>query len=498
MKKYIRNILFIGLLASCSLDKDPISDFSEVTIGGSSAGEGYATKAEMQTQYDAIYTLVKNNMQESWMLDIFAHAEIRSDNAYAGSTGAIAFLEDHGQDATHSIVLRDWNFYLRGINTANIVIANVDEVPDAALTVTERVQWKAEAMIFKAWLLFDMVRLWGDLPIPPIEVPEITSSNVEETYAQLFPPRTPTAQVYDEIIENLEYGRVNAPGINTADKFLFSKTVAKALLAKVYAEKPKRDYAKTIQYCTEVEADGVTLVSDFSDLFGFDTATMDVRARHTSESIFEIAYDAGGSNWLWMMFGKNAANPASTYAWSKWVTPSRDIIAAFDAEGDTVRKGESILQDAVSWSNYYPGDQYQFMYKVRSSLNSVIKLRLADILLLKAEAYAATGDLQSAAALVNQIRARVHLPALASSITADQDAMKGAVLNERRLELAFEGHRWFDLVRNDKAIEVMNSLNSRDSGRLPMRRTIDENALLYPVPLSEIEKNPNLVQNAGY
>lgn len=499
MKKYIFNALFIGLLTACSLDKDPISDFSEKTIGSeSSSGIKYSTKTEMKAQYDALYTLIRGEGQEKWLLDIIAHAESHSDNAYAGTTGAIALIEEHAQDASHSIVLRDWQFMLKMINTANLVIANIDKVPDTSLTVSEREQWKAEAMIIKAWMLFDMVRLWGDVPIPAIEAPTITSENVEETYKLLFPPRTSVAQVYEEIVRNLEYGREHAPNLNAANKFLLSKTVAKALLAKVYAEKPIRDYAKTIQYCNEVEADGVSLVADFTDLFGFNTTTMDAQARNTSEAIFEITFEAGGTNWLWMMFGKNAANPSSTYSWAKWVTPSRDIIAAFDAEGDAIRKGQSILQDKVDWANYYPKDAYQFMYKVRSSLNSVIKIRLADILLLKAEAYAATGDLANAAMLVNQIRARVNLAPLSSSVTSSQEAMKEAVLKERRLELAFEGHRWFDLVRNDKAIEVMNSLKSRDSKRLAMKRTLDENTLLYPVPLIELEQNRNLVQNPGY
>ncbi len=75
--------------------------------------------------------------------------------------------------------------------------------------------------------------------------------------------------------------------------------------------------------------------------------------------------------------------------------------------------------------------------------------------------------------------------------------MADAVLKERRLELAFEGQRWFDLVRNGKVFDVMNTLNSRDPGRLPME-PVTELTLLLPLPQSQIDINPNMVQNPGY
>jgi hypothetical protein len=75
--------------------------------------------------------------------------------------------------------------------------------------------------------------------------------------------------------------------------------------------------------------------------------------------------------------------------------------------------------------------------------------------------------------------------------------MLDAVLNERRLELAFEGQRWFDLVRNDKVFDVLNSLNDRDPGRLPMD-PVNEFTVFLPLPQSQIDINPSLVQNPGY
>jgi hypothetical protein len=197
------------------------------------------------------------------------------------------------------------------------------------------------------------------------------------------------------------------------------------------------------------------------------------------------------------MFGVDETDANSVYDWAKWLTPSRDLIAAFDKQGDLVRKRVTMVQAAVSWSNHYPADQYWFMHKFPSKFNSIIKLRLADILLLKAEAYVGLGNLTDAANIVKTIRGRVGLGGLTAGQTASQATMLDAVLNERRLELAFEGQRWFDLVRTGKIYDVLNTLNKRDPGRLPMD-PVNENATLLPLPQSQIDINPSLVQNPGY
>jgi hypothetical protein len=125
-------------------------------------------------------------------------------------------------------------------------------------------------------------------------------------------------------------------------------------------------------------------------------------------------------------------------------------------------------------------------------------LRLADILLMEAEAYAYQGNISKSAELVNMVRERAKLKDLTSDKTANKEAMIEAVLHERRLELAFEGQRWFDLVRNGKVEEYMNTVNSRDSGRLKQVRAFDANTYLYPIPQTALDENVNLVQNPGY
>ncbi|MDP4240601.1 MAG: RagB/SusD family nutrient uptake outer membrane protein [Bacteroidota bacterium] len=498
MKNIIKLAYFIAitlLISSCDLKRDPVSDFSELTIGGKdSTGSTvkFKTRAEMKTQYDYMYNqLTGNNGVEGWTADLLVYNETHADNAYRGATDVeLTQLEQQKQDGINKNINRDWNYYFSIIAAANSVICNVDSVPDQTLTQAERKQWKAEGLILRSMMYFDLVRLWGDVPLIAVEPPAITAANITTVYPLYYPPRDSVQKVYRQIIKDLNFALEpgGAPNIDPTNKFKFSKTVANALLAKIYAEKPVRDYAKTIQYCTEVEKD-VSLVSNFGDLFDMNSSNTDVKNRNTSESIFEINFSGGGLWFTWLV-GVDLSDPNSKYDWAKWLTPSRDLMAAFDNAKDVVRKKETIITADVTWSNEYPSKGYPFMWKYRSKFHSVIKLRLADLLLLKAEAYVAQGDIASATALVNRIRTRAKLTSL-SAVTADD------VLNERRLELAFEGQRWFDLVRTGKVIDVLNGLNKRDSGRLPMN-VVTEDKTLLPIPQPQIDKNPSMVQNPGY
>jgi len=170
------------------------------------------------------------------------------------------------------------------------------------------------------------------------------------------------------------------------------------------------------------------------------------------------------------------------------------MLNAFDTMNDDVREGASILMEGgLPWRDPdYPAGVLPFPYKQRraggfSSPNNFILLRLADILLLAAEANAELNDLSTAKDQLNRVRSRANLPDVT---TNDQNTLKAAIQNERRLELAFEGHRWFDLKRTGRAIEVMNALNRGYD--------VTEEKLLLPIPQSELDRNPRLDQNPGY
>ena len=506
MKSFYKTILaalpisiFSILLPSCDLQIAPVSNPSELTIATTDTTGTqvkFKDRAAIQAVYLKLYDYMRDN-QEYWYLDYLLFGEARTDNAYAGTTGAeVVPVETNALDASNPDIARDWNGYLNDIAHANVVIANIDAVPDPSFSNEERQQWKAEAMIFRAMMIFDLARWFGNIPLNLTEAPDITAANIEEVYPLYFPSPVTQDSAYRQVINDLEAALPYAPELNTNDKRILSKTVARALLTKVYAELGNWD--KVVEYADAVFADGIELEPQYADLFGFDATLGDATLRNSRERILEMQYTAASGNWVNWMFGRNLANWEESFTWAKWITPSRDLINAFAQAGDTLRCNQTIVYYDCSWQNYYPADNYPFMYKTRSAYNSIIKLRGADILLLKAEALAHKGDLAGAVELVNQTRNRAKIGDLPSSQTGSQEQVLNAVLNERRLELALEGQRLFDLIRFGKLMEVMNDINSRDEGRLPQARPFVEAHRLMPIPQTALDQNANLQQNDGY
>lgn len=488
-------------LSSCSLDYEPVDTFSDLTEGTTEGGKEvvFKNKAAVESHMVSIYNLMKDR-QEHWYMDLLMIADTHSDNAYAGTTGAeVVPYENNSIEGSNSVIARDWNRYLEDMAKANLLIQYVDSVKDNTLTAADISRYKAQGKIFRAMILFDMVRLWGDIPVVTVIGENITAENIGDVYNQYFPEQTPEADVYKQIEKDLLEALPDALDNNPGNKTLFTKSVARTLLAKVYAEKPLRDYTKVVKYCNEVAADGFDLV-DFNDLFGMNAGNTDVKARNTKESILEAQFSTANGNWCTWMFGRDLANWNNNFTWAKWLTPSRDLISAFEEAGDQVRYRETIVYYSCGWSNYYPSSNYPFMYKCRSAYNSLIKFRFADVLLLKAEAliYGSTPDLEGAAAILDRIRTRAGLKNLPANVRGNKTAMEAAYLNERRLELAFEGERWFDLVRLNKVEEVMNAVYAKDKGRLRRVYAFDENSYRLPIPQSVIDTNDKIKQNPGY
>jgi len=501
MRKYIYivSLAVVTLFGACSLDREPLSDQSELNISKSDSDTSrvkFKDRAAIMAVYENLYNVMRDR-QEHWYLDYLLFGESRTDNAYAGTTGAeVVPVETNALDASNPDIARDWDRYLEDIAKANVVISNIDLVPDPTFSQTERAQWKAEAKIFRAMMLFDLAHWFGNIPLNLKEAPDITADNIEEVYPIYFPEPVTQDSAYKQVIKDLEEAIPYAPEINPGDKTRLCKTVAYALLAKVYAE--LGEWNTVIDYCDRVSGDGIRLEENFADLWGYDEDRKDAKLRNSVESILEMQYYTGSGSWVTWMFGRDMSDPEANFTWAKWITPSRDLINAFDREGDVIRKEQTITWDACNWSNYYPANHYAFMYKCRSAYNSIIKLRGADILLLKAEALAHNNQLSEAVTIVNQIRARVNLPALDGSKTSSREAVLDAILNERRLELALEGQRLFDLIRFDKLLDVMNGIDMRDEGRIRQARPFVPEHRLMPIPQTALDKNANLVQNPGY
>jgi SusD family. len=508
--KYIL-IVFVGLLSACSLDYEPIDTYSDVTEGreDESVTVIFKDKAAVLLHRQTLMDMFKNG-QEHWYLDMLLLAESHSDNAYAGSPNAETTpFEVNSIEGSNTNLKRDWNGHMGNAARTNLMIAGLEQITDPSLSAAEKQQYTAEAKILRAMIYFDMVRIWGNVPLITTVAGDITSETILDVYPAYFPPQTDELTIYQQIEKDLLEGLEHAPNNNAADKTAISKSVARALLAKVYAEKPLRDYDKVIKYADELANDGFALVEDFNDLFGVtltdpsqpvsqENRAIDTKTRNSKETIYEAQFFPGNDNWVTWMFGRPLNDWTFYFDWAKWITPSRDLIKAFTSETGDKRYEQSIVFYTCGWNIYYPANNYAFMYKCRSAYSSIIKLRYADILLLKAEALIGKGDFNGAASIINQTRKRAGLGNLPSSATSNKDAILNAYLKERRLELAMEGQRWFDLVRLDKVEEVMNAVYSKDEGRPAQVYPFDKLSYILPIPQDIIDQNPNLVQNPGY
>src|SRR5690554_2059805 len=319
--KYILSILFALFIASCSLDYDPLDTYSDITEGMTedSVQVVFRDKAAVLSHRQTLLNLFKNG-QEHWYLDILLLAESHSDNAYAGSPNAETTpFEVNSIEGSNTNLKRDWNGHMGNVAQTNRLINNIDEVSDPALTEAEKQQFKAEAKILRAMIYFDMVRIWGNVPLVTTSAGDITSETITDVYPAYFPPQTDALTIYQQIEQDLLDGLEHAPENNPADKTQLSKSVARALLAKVYAEKPLRDYDKVIAYADELAADGFELVEDFSDLFGVtlsnsnqppsnENRAIEAKARNTKETIYEAQFFPGNTNWVTWMYGRPLEN----------------------------------------------------------------------------------------------------------------------------------------------------------------------------------------------
>lgn len=484
--RYIVLCVLALSLGACSkfVDLAPVSDATtENAYESASDAEAALTGA-----YDAF-------QQEYYVWDNINFTDVVSDNYYAGGDNPEVFQMDLlSYTPVNSRLFNAWSQLYTGIARVNIILQKVPGITDPKLDANNRKeQILGEASFLRAYHYYQLVKTFGGVPLV---LEPATSADPGETNKA----RATDGEVYAQIIKDLEFALTRLPDTYSDDasvnKARATKGAVNALLAKVYAQKSDRDYNKVLEYCNAVTSSpaGYQLIN-YSFLF-------DGNHYNNDESIMEIQYTGGAE----ANYGPQLLLPPSVSGdtWRKFVTPSKDLVKAFDSEKDTVRKNASILFENVSWTDEYwaiGGGSVPFAYKWKSangwaSTNRQYLFRLGDIILLKAEALNALGRTPEAATEVNKVRTRVKLPGVTATT---KDAMQLAIEKERRLELAQEGQRWDDLRRYNRAEAVMNALNEidlRNNQRVDYKMTKDKE--LMPIPQQERDRNKQLSQNQGY
>ena len=489
MTKYIL-LYFIAIsvvFTGChdALDLSPVSEETSKIA--------YKKASQIEAALIGVYDTYGSSEYYVW--DRINLQDVRSDNHYAGGDDAQTIEMDMLTISPTNSRLRDhWGALYNAILKANLVIERVQEVTDPALTEERREQIMGEAYFLRAHHYYNLVTLWGGVPL----VLESTKSAAPEDVRL---PRSTEEQVYEQILEDLDLAISLLPDIYGSDasvnKARATSGAANALAAKASMQKPDPDYQKALAYIREVESSSANYqLIDYADLF-------DGNHYNNDESILEIQFAGGPEG----SYGPQLLLPPSVSGdtWRKFVTPSQNLVAAFNAAGDVVRLNASILFESVGWIDEYwgnaVGSSIPFSYKWKNadgwaSTDHVYLIRYADIILLKAEALNESGSLDQAADEVDRIRARVYLPPLSADKKADKESLKMAILDERRLELAQEGQRWNDLVRNGLVVSTMNNLVEIDLRTgTPVNYNMTEAKILLPIPQEELDRNPNLDQN---
>ena len=488
--KYTWLIIITAIVTTgCSkiLDKKPIGEIDAAEID---KGESITlTAAEAESLLKGVYNDMFWDGEEYWAFDRVVNNDAQADNAYAGSDNP----NNHSIDlfttnSLNGIVTRNWGRLYSSIGKANEVIDKVPKVTDAALSATRKAQIIGEARALRAANYFELVRFWGDVPLI---LKPIVTTNTQTIFESVAVPRTDKKIVYDSLIADLEYALNNVREVGQVpNKQYIHKGIVNLLLAKVYATVEPRDWSKVDQYCDAIINSGsYSLLSNYDFLW-------DAQHEFSSESIWETDYQGWGGgtwgNWIKDMYVGRG--------WQKFNTPSHDLVRAFQAEGDNIRLNSSIqfVDYTGEWADaYWPMNNLPLINKIRGDdKTNYIIYRFADVLLMKAEALTELNQLDNsngAQKYLNMVRTRVNLPNTAATT---QSALRLAIEKERQLELAFEGHRWVDLLRTGRAMAVMQ--NAKKVNNEPLNYPVKEFRLLFPIPQNEMDRNPKLTQNLGY
>lgn len=506
MKYNIKNILCGTIacmaLVSCSsfLDESPDSELTNENWG--SGDKDNATEYTTATQMEQLLTGAYGDFaNEFWQLDWYIMNDAQADNAYAGENkDQTTQIDELRISASNGGVKRDWGYLYSHISKANTIIEWAPKITDAALTEKRRAEITGDAHFMRAISYFNLVRIYGSVPLITQYVPEISLENIDEIYPLLYPTKETVENIYAQIVSDLEYAEANVMDYST-DKFKITKALVHLIQAQVYATKDGfegTDWNKVKQYAKAVVDDSrYGMMDNYDDLFAVSETpangvlpSVNLVNEHCKESIFEVDYNS------WSTLGNWGAQMFYGIDWKKFNTPSQDLYKAFTSAGDIVRRDASITFGDVTgkWTDkFWPSNKYPYCYKLRSQeAGNIVLFRLPEAILLLAEAENELGNIAEAKNQMNKVRTRVKLP---NTTASTKDNMRLAIENENRFEFAFEGKRWMDLKRRGRFIQVMGACTDHQN---EYAARLNENKLIWPIPQSELDLNVNLEQNPGY
>ncbi len=438
--------LFLLLItASCRqfLDVKPLESISDA--------ETITDQNSALTALRGVYSALADGSYYGTSLQSIGY--LSGDNVqWTGSQSQVQEFINHKVNADNSTIAGVWNAIYRTINRANNVLAKVPASTDPALTTALKNQYLGEAYTIRALAYFDLARTFGGVPL-------ITNPTIKPT-DNVGIKRSSQTETYAQALRDLEAAEPLLP--TTVDRYRVTQKTVFALKSRYYLY--QKDYAKAEDYATRLITDATNykLLKPYSAFFAGDV-------RGTTESVFELFYngttEVNGHRNQWQ-----SQTNGGTRQWA----PNDALVALLNNPAIGGTRGTLVAKDN---QNRWYGNLY---YRNPASDPTYI-FRIAEAYLIRAEARAQQAKLTDALADLNAVRDRAGL---AAATATTKEAALLAIENERRVEFALEPHRWFDLVRTDRAKDVLN--------------VTDPRRYLLPIPVQQLLSDSVLEQNPGY
>lgn len=476
MNSTLKTAFFISMMSllSCEgiLDKDPIAILD--------AGSYFQTEADAVQAINAAYNpLLFNNTNNNFY---WAMAVITGDEAIPGGDGSrpgIVEMETFTYTPRTEELNSFWKLQYKGITQANLVLDNIDNI-NMDETVQNRI--KGEALFLRAYYYFQLTQVFGDVPL----YLKVTAPD------QLKIPRTAKAQIYQQILADCDAASLILPASQSATN-VGRATSGAALALAAKTSLYSKDYTKTLAYVQQIKSLGVyALVDDYNGLFQKTT-------QNNSESVWEIQHtnlELGVGNFLNQWW---ASKKFLGYGFAE-TTP--EFVQSFEANDPrlrfTVARNNEpyfglVYKNSFSSTFFSPRKFIQSDAELTQKADGDINypaIRYAEVLLWEAEALVELARVSEALVPLEAVRARARAQAtvmnvLPAIVSTDQNIVRDAIRQERKVELGYELHRFFDLVRWGIAADVLEGFQVGKHE-------------VFPLPQTEIDLNPSLDQNAGY
>lgn len=515
----------IFIAAPIILSTAACSDWLEEPSPGVTKLEDYFTGSDAALQnVTGCYVPLMWEFDDTYFCEWFI-GDVVSDDALKGGQSTtdmadVYDLENWKTMSNNTLLLNYYRAQYQGIGRCNLTIEYVGEMDtDDELTLPLKNRILGEAHFLRAFYYFRLVRVFGGVPLVDFVI---------DSDSEWSQPRASVDEVYDFIKEDLLFAQENLYEKNDYDDDDLgraTKGAAEAMLLKTNLY--TGDYAAAKQWGDSIISKGqYELCVDYADNFTLD-------GENGVESVFEIQYTAeetsdygDGDGYTRGTFTVILTRSRSSQLGGGWGFnhPTQNLYDEF--ETDDPRRDETILnptddQIENSTQEIYLGSRYlnrkyslyyidadttwyTLKHESRGPINNK-QIRYADVLLMYAEACNELGNETEATDALNRVRARVGMPEFPNyDITINGETitptLTEAIRHERRVELAMEGHRWFDLCRWGIAKETMDAYKATESeeAQNQMAEFIEGKHELFPIPSDELDLNPAMEQNPGY